>query len=279
MNKSLRKNSKLKNNKTKRRRKIMGGRESGYKAALILWPLYELDENGKPTKFVKFKERFVTMHNVGLKRRIDYIDDWIRLNVENEPLVQESITPVVHWLTGKHPKKAASTDAITGVENQQEVQQREEEEQEEVEEKEEEVEEKEEEEEEEEIFYNGKTIEQWAKNPVNEKNPEFKEATKDFGSDEWKKYNELRKQYKSKPTPDQTVSLIVPDRLRPRKNRGFVLKPTATSSNATAATSSTATAATPPTTTAATPPTATAATPPAKAKTTTKRRTTKNRKP
>jgi hypothetical protein len=262
MNKSLRKNSKLKNNKTKRRRKIMGGRESGYKAALILWPLYELDEEDKPTKFVKFKERFVTMHNVGLKRRVDYIDDWIRLNVENEPLVQESITPVVHWLTGKHPKKAASTDAITGVENQQEVQQQEvqrEEEKEEQEEEEQEEVEEEEEEQEEEIFYNGKTIKEWAKNPVNEKNTEFIKASKDFGTEEWKKYNELRKQYKSKPTPDQTVSLIVPDKLRPRK-RGLVLNPTATSSNSTA-----------------TPPPAPAATPPAKARTTAKRKTAKKR--
>ena len=265
MNKSLRKNSKLKNNKTKRRRKIMGGRESGYKAALILWPLYELDEEGKPTKFVKFKERFVTMHNVGLKRRVDYIDDWIRLNVENEPLVQESITPVVHWLTGKHPKKSESTDAITVVENQQEGERKVEQQREEVEEEKNEEEEKEEKEEEDEILYNGKTIEQWAKNPVNEKNEDFKKANGDFGKDEWKKYTELRNKYKE--SQNQTiVSSSLKERLRSNsKKRGFVLKPTAMSSNTTATP--------PPAKTTTTPPTETD-----KAKTATKRKTAK-RKP
>jgi len=109
MDKTRRKNSKSKKNKTKRRHKIMGGRESGYKAALVLWPSYDLDEEGKPTKFVRFKERFFTMHNLGIKRRTDYIDDWIIRNVENEPLVQENVVPVVHWLSGKHPKKTDAT--------------------------------------------------------------------------------------------------------------------------------------------------------------------------
>lgn len=118
MDKTRRKIRKLKNIKTRRRRKIMGGRESGYKAALVLWPSYDLDEEGKPTKFVRFKERFVTMHNLGIKRRTDYIDDWIQLNVENEPLVQENVVPVVHWLTGKHPKKTdATASGTTGSDN------------------------------------------------------------------------------------------------------------------------------------------------------------------
>lgn len=110
MNKTRGTSRKSKNNRTKRQRKISGGRTSGYDAALVLWPTYELDEAGNPSKFLRFKERFLPMHNPGIKRRMNYINDWIQLNVANESLIQENVVPVVHRLTGKHPTKTGTVD-------------------------------------------------------------------------------------------------------------------------------------------------------------------------
>lgn len=204
MNKTRVTARKSKNNRTKRRRKISGGRSYGYDAALVLWPTYELDEAGNPSKFLRFKERFVTMHNRGMNRRMDYINDWIQLNVANESLIQENVVPVVHRLAGKHPTKTGTVDARDGTVEQEEEVKKEEEGQEKVK-KEEEVKVNEAEqamgakdEKEEEVNESEKTPEYWAKNvgKISKNKQKFDEIYSEWSQDDKTKFEKLKKEGK-----------------------------------------------------------------------------------
>jgi hypothetical protein len=119
MNKSKKYNklgNKVKNNQTKRRHKIRGG---GYDATLVVIPVYDLGDDGEPiiTKITKLKERFFPTYNLNLRQRTDYMDDLIRLTIDDETLVPKGIIPVVHRLKGRRPqnKKAVEDVAVANV--------------------------------------------------------------------------------------------------------------------------------------------------------------------
>lgn len=113
MNKSKKYNklgNKVKNNQTKRRRKIGGG---GYEAELVVIPVYDLDDDGEPI-ITKLKQRFFPKYNLKLGQRMGYMDDLIRLTIDDETLVPKGVIPVVHHLKGRRStnKTAANVPVV-----------------------------------------------------------------------------------------------------------------------------------------------------------------------
>jgi hypothetical protein len=107
MNKSKKYNKPIKKNQTTRRRKIRGGGDYGYDATLVVIPVYDFDEDGQPimTKLSKLKERFFPTYNLKLGQRMSYVDDLIRLTIDDETLVPKGVIPVVHRLKGRRSQK------------------------------------------------------------------------------------------------------------------------------------------------------------------------------
>jgi hypothetical protein len=104
MNKTRKINKKSrKNNHTRGRRRMKGGSGS-IDASLIFWPIYEETEKGLG-KLIRFEELLVPIMNLSPSDRVRYVDNFIKLNVDNKSLIQKGVVPLEHRLRGKTPEK------------------------------------------------------------------------------------------------------------------------------------------------------------------------------